>query len=202
MIFRSLHSMSCLAALVLMTALVTACSSKPPPNPNPRAAVPLVLAPEVDLQRYVGRWFVIANIPYSAERGYVGSYDEYQLLPDDGGVSDSYFGHKQRFEAPLKQKKLKVQILPGSHNAVWRASPFWPLFYNFMILYVDPDYRFALLGFPTKEVGWVLARSPEISDADYQTLLGKFDDQGYDISRFKRVPQTPDQLGKPGFQTP
>jgi apolipoprotein D and lipocalin family protein len=71
-----------------------------------------------------------------------------------------------------------------------------------MILYVDPDYRFALLGFPTKEVGWVLARSPEISDADYQTLLGKFDDQGYDISRFKRVPQTPDQLGKPGFQTP
>jgi len=202
MTFRGLRSVLCLAAPVLTSLLITACSStKPPPNPNPRAAVPLVLAPDVDLQRYVGRWYVIANIPYSAERGYVGSYDEYQLLPD-GGVSDSYFGHKQRFEAPLKQKKLKVQILPGSHNAVWRASPFWPLFYNFMILYVDSEYRFALLGFPSKEVGWILARSPEISDADYKMLLGKFDDQGYDISRFERVLQTPEQLGKPGFQTP
>ena len=48
----------------------------------------------------------------------------------------------------------------------------------------------------------LFAHSPDISDAKYHELLSRLDEMGYDTSRFRRVPQTPEQIGKPGFQSP
>ena len=192
---RSIFSGLCIAAC----ALLCACASTPA-TPDPRADAPLALAPAVDLQRFMGRWYVIANIPYFAEQGYVGSYVEYALRPD-GDIDDLFFGHKMSFEAQLEKKALKDTVVPGSNNAEWRASPVWPISFSYLILYVDPAYQYALIGYPGKKWGWVFARSPQISDAAYQQLLARFERQGYDSSRFLRVPQQIDQLGKPGFQT-
>ncbi|MBL6750820.1 MAG: lipocalin family protein [Nevskia sp.] len=165
------------------------------------AEAPLALAPAVDLQRFMGRWYVIANIPYFGERGYVGSYVEYAQRPD-GGIDDLFFGHKGGFDAPLDKKTLKDRVVAGTNNARWRASPFWPVSFPYLILYVDPDYQYALVGYPDKRWGWVFARSPDISDDVYQQLLMRFYTQGYDISRFERVPQTKTQVGRAGFQAP
>ncbi len=192
---RSIFSGLCIAAC----ALLCACASTPA-TPDPRAAAPLALAPAVDLQRFMGRWYVIANIPYFAEQGYVGSYVEYALRPD-GDIDDLYFGHKLSFDKELERKTLKDSVVPGSNNAEWRSSPFWPLSFSYLILYVDPAYQYALIGYPDRKWGWVFARTPQISDADYQKLLAQFSRQGYDSSRFQRVPQSIEQLGLPGFQT-
>ncbi|MBV8062430.1 MAG: lipocalin family protein [Nevskia sp.] len=191
---RSIVSGLCLAA----GALLAACASAPE-NPNPRAATPLSLAPAVDLQRFMGRWYVIANIPYFAEAGYVGSYVEYALR-SDGDIDDFYYGHKSSFDKPLEKKELKDSVVAGSHNAHWRSSPFWPLAFDYQILYVDPGYQYALIGYPDKQWGWIFARSPEIGESRYHELLARFDQQGYDTTRFQRVPQHIDQLGQPGFQ--
>lgn len=192
---RAILSVVCLAACMLLGACADA-----PPNANARADAPLSLAPSVDLRRFMGRWYVIANIPYFAEQGYVGSYVEYTLRPD-GVIDDLYFGRKMSFEKPLEQKTLKDSVVPGSNNAEWRSSPFWPVSFSYLILYVDPAYQYALIGYPGKKWGWVFARSPDISDADYRRLLGEFERQGYDSARFMWVPQHIEQLGKPGFQT-
>ena len=195
MTLRSIVSLLCAAACVLLGACADA-----PANPNPRADAPLTLAPAVDLQRFMGRWYVIANIPYFAEQGYVGSYVEYTLRAD-GDIDDLYFGRKSSFEKPLEQKTLKDSVVSGSNNAEWRSSPFWPVSFSYLILYVDPAYQYALIGYPGRKWGWVFARSPEISDTAYQQLLAELDRHGYDSTRFQRVPQQVDQLGKPGFQT-
>ena len=42
---------------------------------------PLTLEPDVDLGRYAGRWYVIANIPYFAEKGNVASYFDISFQP-------------------------------------------------------------------------------------------------------------------------
>ncbi|WP_029921737.1 lipocalin family protein [Nevskia soli] len=192
---RSIVFALCVAAPAVLCACVGA-----PANPNPRAAAPLALAPAVDLPRFMGRWYVIANIPYFAEAGYVGSYVEYAQRPD-GDIDDLYFGRKGSFENPLEKKELKDSVVAGSNNAEWRASPVWPVSFSYLILYVDPAYQYALVGYPERKWGWVFARSPEIDDATYHRLLAEFDRQGYDTSRFLRVPQQIDQLGKPGFQS-
>jgi apolipoprotein D and lipocalin family protein len=91
-------------------------------------------------------------------------------------------------------------VVSGTGNAVWRESPFWPLYLSYLILYVDPQYQTALVSYPGRGYGWAFSRTPVIDDARHQFLLGRLKDQGYDISRFRRVPQTPAQIGNPGFQ--
>ena len=91
-------------------------------------------------------------------------------------------------------------VVPGTGNARWRESPFWPLYLSYLILYADPAYQTALVGYPGRGYGWVLARTPQIDPATYRGLLDRFREQGYDVSQFRRVPQIPGQIGVQGFQ--
>ena len=176
--------------LVVLTALVAGCSS-------PDA--PLELSPHVNLDRYAGRWYVVANIPYVAERGNVGSFFDISFQPN-GRLTDVYTARSKTFDAPLKSYSLSGYVVPGTGNARWRESPFWPIYLSYLILYVDPDYRYALVGYPGRNYGWILARQPEIDDLKYQSLLGRLKDHGYDTSLFRRVPQSASEIGKNGFQ--
>ncbi len=180
-------------------ALVAACGASPP-NPNPRAELPLKTVP-VDLPRYMGKWYVIANIPYFGERGNVASYAEW-VLRDDGRIDDHYVYRPGSFDAPTKRMTFLDTPVPGSGGGEWRVRLFWPVTVQQLTLYVDPDYQVTLLGYPGKSLGWVFARRPDMDDGTYQALLRRLDEMGYDISRFRRVPQFPSQLGQPGFQSP
>jgi apolipoprotein D and lipocalin family protein len=162
------------------------------------AEPPLALAPQVDLARYSGRWYIIANIPYFAERGNVASY--FDVSFPEGRVRDIYYGREGDFAAEPGSFTMRGYVDPESGGARWRESPFWPIYLSYLILYVDPDYRTALVGYPGRGYGWVLSRTPDMDDRTYRALLARFADQGYDISQFRRVPQFPEQLGKPGFQ--
>jgi apolipoprotein D and lipocalin family protein len=104
--------------------VLAACSSQSPP---------LTLAPDVDLSRYAGRWYVIANIPYFAEKANVGSYFDITFGPADK-LTDVYNAHPKTFDAPLKSFTLNGYVMPGTGNARWRESPFWPLYLSYLIL--------------------------------------------------------------------
>ena len=58
-----------------LAALVVACAA-----PAKREPAPLAHGPPIDLARYMGDWYVIANIPYFAERNKVATLDRYALL--------------------------------------------------------------------------------------------------------------------------
>ncbi len=169
------------ASLFLCLIMLASC--------NASADRPLTLAPQVDLQRYAGRWYVIANIPYFAERDKVGSY--FDISFPDGKVKDVYYGRNKTFDAPLKSFTMNGYVVPGTGNARWRESPLWPIYLSYLILWVDPDYQYALVGYPGRGYGWILSRSPTMDDATYSGLLQRFEQQGYDISLFRRVPQVP-----------
>ena len=194
---RPLRAVLVLSAVALV---LSACISSPK-NPNPRAQGELKLAPSVDLSRYMGRWYIVANIPYFAEKDFVGSYAEWNLR-DDGKIDDSYYAHKNTFDAPLKHYQFTDSVIPGTNNAEWSVRIFWPLYASQKTLYVDDDYQYTLIGYTDRKLGWIFARSPNISDAKYRELLGRLEEMGYDTSRFRRVPQTPDQIGKQGFHSP
>lgn len=70
----------------------------------------------------------------------------------------------------------------------------WPFYVTYPILYVSPDYQTALAGYPDRSLGWVFSRKPVMGNAELRRLLKRFAAQGYDVSQFRRVPQTPAQL--------
>ncbi len=191
------------AALTLAvggTGLLLASCAMSPPNPNPRADVPLKLA-NVDLPRYMGRWYIVANIPYFLEKDLVGSNTTYTLR-DDGKVLEDFAARKGGFDGEAKTYQFVNTPDPSTGNAHWSVRLFWPLYGSQDTLYVDDAYEYTLIGYKNKRLGWIFARSPEMSDAKYRELLQKFDAQGYDTSRFRRVPQKPEDLGKSGYQSP
>jgi apolipoprotein D and lipocalin family protein len=178
------------AILVALAASLSGCVSP---------GAPLQLASHVDPDRYAGRWYVAANIPYFAERGNVGSFFDISFQPN-GGLTDVYTARSKSFDTPTKSYTLSGYIVPDTNNARWRESPVWPVYMSYLILYVDPEYRYALVGYPGRNYGWILTRQPVIDDLTYQSLLNRFKDQGYDTSLFQRVPQQAEQIGKSGFQ--
>jgi apolipoprotein D and lipocalin family protein len=183
--------------LVLITfAWLTACASS---FTDKNQLPALVAAEKVDLDRYYGRWFVIANIPYSAEKGKVGTYVEYNLRPD-GKIDDLYFFRKGDFSKPIKQWTGIAWVLDRTSNAVWKAQFIWPISFDYIILATATDYSWAIVGHPSRDLAWIFDRDAKMPEPLYQELLGKLQAQGYDAARLKRVPQAAEDIGQPGFQ--
>jgi apolipoprotein D and lipocalin family protein len=152
----------------------------------------------VDLKRYQGAWYVIANIPYFAENGKVATRDVY-TLNDDGNV-DTTFVYRKTFDGPEKTFGSVGIVQPGSNNAFWRVR-FLGLFHaDYLVLDIAPDYSWVLVGQRNRKLGWILARDPSMDDAAYAKLIEKFRGFGYDTTKFMRVAQFKEQAGKPGFQ--
>jgi len=176
-----------------VSAALYACSDETMPD-----LPPLTHHAEIDLTRYMGAWHVIANIPYFAERGKVATRDVY-TLDAEGNVATTYV-YRKEFGGPEKTTDSLGVVQPGSHNARWIVRFFWLVRADYLVLEVAPDYSWALVGQPSRKLGWVLARDAAMSDRQYAELLQKFASFGYDPARFQRVPQFPEQVGKPGFQ--
>jgi len=147
--------------------------------------IPTVLS--VDLPRYMGRWYVIANIPTSFERGAHNSVESYSLNPD-GTIATLFTCRKDSFEGELKTMRPKGFVRDAS-NAAWGLQFVWPLKAEHLIAYVSPDYSQTIIARTKRDYVWIMARTPEIAEADYETLAAKVAELGYDRSKLQRVPQ-------------
>jgi apolipoprotein D and lipocalin family protein len=168
--------------LVLLTTLVliAGCQS---PGGAPKTAS------HVDLARYMGDWYVIANIPYFAEKGCFDSIESYALRTD-GDIDNWFTCRKDSFAAPLKRKVTALATVKDTHtNATWRVRFFGVISVRYLILDVDPDYQWAAIAHPSRKYGWILARSKSLDPATYAAILQKFAHQGYDPTKFEQVPQ-------------
>jgi apolipoprotein D and lipocalin family protein len=65
----------------------------------------------------------------------------------------------------------------------------WPIKAEFLITYLSPDYSQTMIGRNKRDYVWIMARTPEIPEADYQRLLTELAAQGYDLSKLRKVPQ-------------
>lgn len=172
--------------------VLAACASQPLP--------PAARADPVDLQRFMGRWHVIAHVPYFAERGHVASSDTYSLRAD-GGI-DVHYRFRKGFDQPGKTFDSRATVKEGTGNRDWTTWFFRVIPTRFRILEVAPDYSWALIGYPGRELAWVFGREPVMDDALYAYLAGRMRGHGVDASKLVRVPQVPEQVGRPGFAVP
>lgn len=153
-----------------------------------RRAVPLRTVEHVDLDRYLGRWYVIANIPYFLEKGKVASYDTYARRPD--GRLDNHFTFRRGgFDAPEETWRGTAWVVDGKTNAKWKVRFLWPLTSTYLVLELDPEYRWAVVGTPGRNLLWILARDRQLTPEVYENILGRIEAQGYDRSRIVPVPQ-------------
>jgi apolipoprotein D and lipocalin family protein len=157
-------------------------------------------AAPIDLPRFMGPWHVVAHVPYFGERGHVASRDEYTLRPD-GKIGVRYV-YQEGFGEPVKTLDSSATVKPDTGNRRWTTWFFGVIPTKFRILEVAPDYSWALIDYPGRDLAWVFARTPDMDDALYAELLTRLGGHGVDTTKLVRVPQMKEQVGKPGFAAP
>ena len=174
------HRYSSLAALLFAgsSLIFGGCSSRPP----------ITVAPHVDLPRFMGEWYVIANIPTFIEKGAHNAVESYRMNPD-GTIATTFTYRLDSFSGPEKRYEPTVFVLDKQSNAVWGMRFIWPIKADYRIVYLDPDYTQTVIGREARDYVWIMARAPSIPEADYQKLIDLLRREGYDVSKINKVPQ-------------
>ena len=149
---------------------------------------PLKTVDYVDLNRFMGEWYVIGTIPWIVEKNNVGTMDIYAMRPD-GRVAITYAFHKKELSAPRKEMHAVGTILDKKSNARWGVQFVWPFQAPYLVIDLAPDYCTTIIGYPSRDLIWIMARTPTLSEPIYQSLLQKAASQGYEIGRIVKVPQ-------------
>jgi apolipoprotein D and lipocalin family protein len=158
--------------------VLAACSSPPP----------IHTATAVDLERFMGDWYVIANIPTFIETNAYNAMESYRLA-GDGTVATTFSFREGGFEGARKTYHPTGYIIDRQSNAVWGMQFIWPIKSDYRIIYVDDAYDQTIIGRIQRDYVWLMARTPQLSEFDYQRFLRLIAEQGYDVSKVRKVPQ-------------
>jgi apolipoprotein D and lipocalin family protein len=164
-------------------AALTGCASGPD-----TAMKPVALVAKVDIPRFMGDWYVIANIPTFLEKGAHNAKDSYTLAPD-GTIPTTFSFNADGFDVPRKSYGSKGFVLDAS-GAVWGQQYIWPIKADYRIAYLSPDYTQTVIAREKRDYVWIMARTPTIPEADLQRLIAFVGAQGYDTAKIQRVPQS------------
>ena len=142
----------------------------------------------VEIDRFMGSWYVIGNIPTFLEKEAYNAVENYSLN-NDGTIATKFTFNKGGFDGKAKEYNLKGFILDNESNALWGMRFIWPIKGDYRIVYVDDDYSTTIVARQKRDFVWIMARTPTISDIDYDRLVSFVESLGYETSKLKRVPQ-------------
>ena len=142
----------------------------------------------VDIERFMGPWYVIANIPTFLEKDAHNAVETY-TLNEDGTIATNFTFRKGDFDGKLKEYNPKAFITDTDTNALWGMRFVWPIKADYRIIYLDDDYTQTVIGRQSRDFVWIMARTPSIPEEDYDRLVEFIATFGYDMSKLQRVPQ-------------
>jgi apolipoprotein D and lipocalin family protein len=157
---------------------------------SPGGYPPLATVEAVDLQRYAGRWYEIAGIPNRFQRDCVATRATYAPR-EDGRIDVLNECRDGSLDGPWR--RIEGVAYPAEPGATSRLKVrfFWPFAGDYWVMALDPEYRYALVGHPSRDYLWVLSRTPALDEAVYRRLLAVAAAQGYDLERIRATPQNP-----------
>ena len=148
---------------------------------------PIPLADNVDLNRFMGDWYVIANIPTFIEKGAHNAIENY-AMNDDGTINTTFTFYENGYDGDLKKYNPKGFVSEES-NSLWGMQFIWPIKAEFIIAHVDDDYQNTIIARNARDYLWIMARTPQVDEETYQKLVNLSVDMGYDPVLIQRVPQ-------------
>jgi len=151
-----------------------------------RPTTPLPTVESVDLARYMGEWYEIALLPNRFQSMCVADTQATYRL--DGDVV-RVRNRCRKADGAIEEADGIAKVVEGSRNAKLRVSFFRPLYGDYWILALDQDYRWVLIGEPSRRYGWVLSQTPNLDDTSLQIALDKAATLGFDRAAFRRTPQ-------------
>ena len=169
------------AILALFFALtLAACSTAPPDGVRPVTSF--------EINRYLGKWYEIARLDHSFERGMSDVSATYQLQ-DDGSVKVINRGYDtQRQE--WKEAIGRALSIGDNNIASLKVSFFGPFYGGYHVIALDQqDYRWALVSGPDLDYLWILARDKTLPGEVREKLVSQARTLGFATDKLIWVEQ-------------
>ena len=155
--------------IIALVSLVSACSSQQS----------ITTVEYVDIERFMGDWYVIANIPTYFERDAYNPLESYRL-DTDGSIATKFSFNAGSFDGEKKVYQPRAFITEPSTNAVWGMQFIWPIKADYRIVYLDDDYQTTVIGRNNLDYVWIMSRSPQMTEQRYTELERFVGALGYD----------------------
>ena len=131
-----------------------------------------------ELPRYLGKWYEIARLDHSFERGLSKISAEYSMR-EDGGVRVLNRGFNVK-EKVWDEAEGKAYFVADANTGALKVSFFGPFYGGYNIIELDKDgYQYALVAGPNLSYLWILARTPDLDAAIVDSLLAKAETLGF-----------------------
>ena len=146
----------------------------------------------LDIEKFMGKWYVIAAIPTFVEKNCQDAYDIY-TLNEDGTVDIKYFADKNGSPFEISQKGTVIDTVNYSK---WKITfpdywiPFFSSPYEVIIL-EEVNYNYMVVGYPGNSYGWIMARSPLMENETFEKIMLELvADFGYERDKFQIIKHT------------
>ena len=165
------------AILLLVVLIISGCATN----------MPMKTVDQVDLDKFMGDWYVIASIPTMFEKNIANAIERYDRIgPRKIQTTFTYF--KQN-DPERHQMNPVGYVKDDPSNALWGMQFIWPIKADYRIIYLDDDYQTTIIGREKRDYVWIMARQPAIPEPLYDDLVKFIESVGYDTTELKKVPQ-------------
>lgn len=168
----------CIVVLLILTGLLSACTG------IPEGVKPV---DNFELQRYLGKWYEIARLDHSFERGLSRVTAEYSLL-EDGGVRVINRGYAAK-NGEWEQAEGKAYFVGSPTVGHLKVSFFGPFYGSYVIFELDKDYDYAMVSGPSRSYLWLLSRKPVVDEALKQRFIQRASMLGFAVDQLIWVDQ-------------
>ncbi|MFK7851682.1 MAG: lipocalin family protein [Akkermansiaceae bacterium] len=171
----------------ILTGFGSVACQTTPESSQPVSGKLQAISRPIELEKFMGDWYVIAHIPTFIEDKAYNAVETYELA-EDGTIPTTYRFNSGGFDGPLKTLNPKGFVHNQETNTEWRMQFFWPFKAAYLITYLSEDYQTTIIGVPNRNYAWIMAREKHLSNAAYEALVAELKAQGHDISKLRKVP--------------
>lgn len=143
---------------------------------------------EVNLKRYVGKWYEIASFPQTFQKGCHCTTATYSSS-DKGYIIVENRCNRDSVNGKTSYIKGKAFVSRNSGNAKLKVQFFWPFRGKYWIIDIADDYSYAVVSHPNRKYLWILSRTSVMQEDRYEGILKRLQEKGFDLSKLKRTVQ-------------
>lgn len=151
---------------------------------------PLEVVQHVELSRYLGRWYEIASVPQSFQRGCTATQANYALMKD-GEIEVVNRCHKDALDGPEDVATGRARVVDTTTNAKLEVSFFRPFWGPYWVIQLGENYEYAVVGHPGRDSLWILSRTPTMEPEVYAGIVARLTADQYPLEKLVRTAQVP-----------
>lgn len=163
---------------ILLGFILSGCSHTAPYNKT---------VSKVDLERFMGPWYVQAGRFTSFEKDPYNSVESYSWNAVEKRIDIDFRYNQGSFDGPEKTIPQKGWVKDTVTNSTWQVQPWWPLKFDYLIIGLGENYEWTAIGVPNQNLLWIMSRDPQFSRAKVDEILSNLKKNGYRTDEIKYV---------------